>query len=66
MAAEFCAWCDMTKAPNTCGMIYCPHKEERNSDWKQATKRPANYEKLSPREQWEIDKELGILDWDGE
>lgn len=27
--------------------------------------RPANYEKLSAREQWQIDKELGILDWDG-
>ena len=23
------------------------------------------FEKLTPREQWEIDKELGILDWDG-
>jgi hypothetical protein len=27
-------------------------------------KRPDNYSQLSPREQWEIDKELGILDWD--
>ncbi len=32
---------------------------------KQAEKRPDNYESLSAREQWEIDKELGILDWDG-
>lgn len=30
-----------------------------------AKNRPGNYEQLSPREQWEIDKELGILDWDG-
>jgi len=29
------------------------------------TKRSKNYDKLSPREQWEEDKRLGILDWDG-
>lgn len=28
--------------------------------------RPKNYFKLTPRRQWEIDKELGILDWMGE
>ncbi len=28
-------------------------------------KRPKNYFKLSPRRQWEIDAELGILDWEG-
>lgn len=27
--------------------------------------RPKNYFKLSPERQWEIDKELGILDWNG-
>lgn len=27
--------------------------------------RPSNYFKLSPRRQWEIDEELGILDWKG-
>lgn len=27
--------------------------------------RPDNYEQLSPQEQWEADKKLGILDWDG-
>lgn len=31
----------------------------------EAEKRPDNYKELSPEEQWEIDKELGILDWDG-
>lgn len=31
---------------------------------KQALKRPTNYSKLDPREQWDIDKQLGILDWD--
>ena len=30
---------------------------------KMALKRPKNYVKLSAREQWEIDKRLGILDW---
>ena len=28
--------------------------------------RPKNYFKLTPRRQWEIDEELGILDWKGE
>ena len=30
-----------------------------------AEQRPADYNSLSAAEQWEIDKELGILDWDG-
>ena len=33
---------------------------------KEAEKRPKNYEELPAREQWEIDKSLGILDWNGE
>ncbi len=28
--------------------------------------RPKNYFKLSAQEQWAIDKNLGILDWEGE
>ena len=32
----------------------------------QAQKRPANFLRLSIERQWEIDKELGILDWDGD
>lgn len=28
--------------------------------------RPSNYFELSGERQWEIDKELGILDWMGE
>ena len=28
--------------------------------------RPTNYFKLTSKEQWDIDKELGILDWTGE
>jgi hypothetical protein len=27
--------------------------------------RPSNFDKLPPKEQWEIDKKLGILDWNG-
>jgi hypothetical protein len=27
--------------------------------------RPSNYFKLAPAEQWAIDKQLGILDWEG-
>lgn len=30
-----------------------------------AAPRPSNYADLSLREQWEIDKQLGILDWQG-
>ena len=28
--------------------------------------RPKNFFKLSAERQWEIDKELGILDWEGD
>ncbi len=31
----------------------------------QALKRPQNFVKLHPEVQWDIDKSLGILDWDG-
>lgn len=31
-----------------------------------ATQRPSNYCELGPESQWNIDKGLGILDWDGE
>ena len=30
-----------------------------------AKQRPTNYCELLPERQWEIDKSLGILDWDG-
>jgi len=30
-----------------------------------AKRRPINYCELSPEEQWAVDKQLGILDWDG-
>lgn len=31
----------------------------------QAKKRPAEYYSLPAAVQWEVDKQLGILDWDG-
>jgi hypothetical protein len=34
--------------------------------FEQSFKRPSNYFKLSGERQWEIDKDLGILDWMGE
>jgi hypothetical protein len=33
--------------------------------FEESFKRPKNYFKLSPRSQWDIDKSLGILDWEG-
>lgn len=34
--------------------------------FEQSFKRPSNYFKLSSRQQWDIDSELGILDWQGD
>lgn len=34
--------------------------------FEQAMKRPADFVELSPEAQWAIDKELGILDWEGD
>ena len=34
--------------------------------YEKSFQRPKNYFKLTPERQWEIDKELGILDWKGE
>jgi len=36
-----------------------------NEMFEESFKRPSNYFKLSPQEQWRIDQELGILDWEG-
>jgi len=36
-----------------------------NEMFEESFKRPSNYFKLSPREQWDIDNHLGILDWEG-
>ena len=39
----------------------CPHHSMRE----RAKQRPKNFNQLSAREQWAIDKKLGILDWEG-
>jgi hypothetical protein len=33
--------------------------------FEQSFKRPKNYFSLNPQQQWDIDRELGILDWEG-
>ena len=33
--------------------------------YEKSFERPSNYFKLSPERQWEIDNQLGILDWEG-
>lgn len=35
------------------------------SEFEKAMTRPKDFFKLGPNRQWEIDKSLGILDWDG-
>jgi hypothetical protein len=34
--------------------------------FEKSLERPSNFRKLSSEEQWDIDKRLGILDWQGE
>jgi len=34
--------------------------------FEQSFKRPSNFFQLSEERQWEIDRVLGILDWDGD
>jgi len=36
------------------------------NDYEKAMTRPSNFFSLSGEERWAIDKQLGILDWDGE
>jgi len=36
-----------------------------NEMFEESFKRPSNYFRLSPQEQWDVDKDLGILDWEG-
>lgn len=47
-------------------------KDYENSDYireremfEKSFQRPTDFLKLSPERQWEIDKQLGILDWQG-
>lgn len=39
--------------------------EEQGDMFDRAMKRPETYGFMSERDQWEVDKRLGILDWDG-
>lgn len=41
-------------------------KKEPSDGARRAALRNPNYESMSAREQWEEDKALGILDWDGD
>ncbi len=49
----------MRRKAKEAGRPLGPHAEA-------ATRRPASYCELSTQSQWDIDKRLGILDWDGE
>jgi hypothetical protein len=43
-----------------------PHDYDRErAMFEKSFERPSNFMKLSPEEQWAIDKRLGILDWEG-
>jgi hypothetical protein len=62
-----------TNVTNVCGYM-SNNKNKKNKKrriemnkelFEQAMKRPPDYHKLSARRQWEIDDQLGILDWDG-
>jgi len=54
---------------NIAKRLSIPYGDRRpltQKEMKQAAKnRSPNYENLSPQEQWEEDRRLGILDWDG-
>lgn len=73
-SAEFCSRCHgvlptsnvLTGSVKVCicdDELTPVERPERLGD--RAKKRPANYAELSAEEQWAIDKELGLLDWDG-
>ena len=46
-------------------MILAVKTSSQREMFEKSFQRPSNYFKLSPERQWEIDKSLGILDWDG-
>ena len=49
-----------------CSESYLTRVMTEREMFEQSFKRPKNYRHLSSKEQWEIDKALGILDWNGE
>ena len=46
-------------------MILAVKTSSQREMFEKSFQRPSHYFKLSPERQWEIDKSLGILDWDG-
>jgi hypothetical protein len=42
-----------------------PNETTEREKFEKSFQRPKNYFRLSAEEQWRIDKELGILDWEG-
>ena len=42
-----------------------PERQKERDMFEKSFERPRDYFKLSHRQQWDIDKELGILDWKG-
>lgn len=60
--AHYMEWLDHEHAEDG-----VPDPGDPDPDWQQGpgAGRPNNYPELSPREQWAVDKRLGILDWDG-
>lgn len=49
--------------------LECFRKEDKELEQEKkrelAKLRPVNYDNLSSEEQWKVDKQLGILDWNG-
>jgi hypothetical protein len=77
MKCKVCGSSDVTQSKhkcNECLWIYEQQQKQKEEKkriemnkelFEQAMKRPPDYHKLSARRQWEIDDQLGILDWDG-
>lgn len=61
-----CSHCGQPWEANSCRNPGSPIEQKPLSDMARRAKlRPTLYNQLKPSEQWAIDKELGILDWDG-
>lgn len=64
---------DLTKAFEEACTKYEEQEQQEQQEQKEHSSdmairshdRPDNFKDLTPEEQWEIDKKLGILDWDG-
>ena len=69
---RYCSICGHYKGDHDCKdchiakLLYAGDILTQEEMSHQAKKRPANYYNLTSAQQWAIDKELGILDWDGD